>query len=57
MGNVELAAFVKRQYIIFKAVTPARFVAATILMRGSQHVGQRFAEWLRCFLPGNVCSS
>ena len=35
MGNVELAAFVKRQYLMFKAVKPARFVAATILMRAS----------------------
>jgi len=39
MGNIELAAFGKRQYIIFKAVTPARFVAATILMRGRNTSG------------------
>jgi len=25
MGNVELAAFVKRQYLMFKAVKPERF--------------------------------
>ena len=48
MGNVELAAFVKRQYLMFKAVKPARFVAATILMRGRRAALCRMAPSVCC---------
>jgi hypothetical protein len=51
MGNVELAAFVKRQYLMFKAVKPARFCGSNHFDAGRQHVRQRFAERLRCLPP------